>query len=567
MTPEERARIYSNDYADLLIEYSGDQSILDSFQDATIHIINDTFAVVRVPVSQITGMTIVELGYSVIPSCFGPIGSLSIESSGISKLRNVPNFNLRGQGVLVGIIDSGIDYTNPIFTKADNTTRIVSIWDQSIDSDNKSPENTYYGTEYSASLINQALKSNNPREIVPTVDEVGHGTMLAGIAAGKEDPDNNFYGVATDSEYVIVKLKEAKENLRDFFMIPDGAVCYQENDILFGLEYVSHVALKLKRPIAICVALGTAQGAHDGRGSLSNFLSILGQNTGVGIVVAAGNEGNAKRHYFGMVDSKVGYDTVELNVGQEEKGFSMELWGTAPSVFSIDILSPTGESIPRIPARLDENKDISFIFEKTIIHVDYQMVESQSGDQLILMRFSNPTPGIWRFRVYRSGDLETGFHIWLPMERFISNETFFIRSDPETTVLSLGNAVTPITLTAYNYENESIYLNASKGYSRINMITPTIAAPGVNVVAPLVGGGFASFTGTSVAAAHTAGVVAMMLEWGIVKGNFTSMDTVDIKNFLIRGAIRSPNNTYPNKIWGYGILDIFRTFDALKFDV
>ena len=563
MTTEERERIVSDEYADLLIAYSGDERVLQNYQDATVHIINFFNAVVHVPVSQITENVIVQMGYSVMPSLFGLISQASLEASGVIRIRNIPNFNLRGQGVLIGILDSGIDYTNPIFINADNTTKIVSIWDQTIFSDNY-PVGMLYGTEYSREQINEALQSDKPLEIVPSTDEVGHGTMLAGIAAGNEVPDSGFYGVAPDAELVVIKLKQAKPYLRKFFRVPLEVPCYQENDILFAFEYMKNIAINLNKPMAMCIALGTSQGAHDGMGTLSNNISFQAQDAGFGIVIAAGNEGNARRHYFGRIDATTGIDTVELFVGDNEPGFSMELWGDSPGLFSIDIQTPTGEYVPRMVPRLDENRDISFIFEQTIIYVDYQIVESQSGDQLILVRFQNPSPGIWRFNVYGGGDLNVGFHIWLPMEGFISENTYFIRSDPNTTILSLGNAQVPITVTAYNIEDDSLYLNASRGYSRTGVIKPEIAAPGVNITSPTLDQGFMEVTGASASAAHTTGIAAMLLEWAVVRGNQSTLNTLDMKMFMIRGARRDIDIEYPNRDWGYGILDIFNIFDSLR---
>jgi subtilisin family serine protease len=563
MTSEDRNRIVSEDYADLLINYSGDQNALAQFADATIHIIDFFNAVVHVPVSQITNNTIVQLGYSVMPSLFGLISQESLEASGIIRLRNIPSLDLLGSGVLIGFLDTGIDYTNPIFKNADNTTRIVSIWDQTIVSD-QYPPSANYGTVYSREQINEALRSETPFEIVPSRDEIGHGTMIAGIAAGNAVPENQFVGVAPGAELVVVKLKQAKQYLRDFFIIPPGVPCYQENDILFALDYIFRVAVELNRPLALCVALGTSQGAHDGRGTLSSFLSLQAEDVGNGIVVAAGNEGNARRHYYGTINPTVGYDVVELSVGRGELGFSMELWGDSPGVFSLDIQSPSGEYVPRIVPRLDENREISFIFEQTIIIIDYQIVESQSGDQLILLRFRNPAPGIWKFNVYGRGDIQVGFHIWLPMQGFISDNTFFVRSDPYTTILSLGNAVSVLTVTAYNTEDDSLYLNASRGFTRVGDIKPEIAAPGVNVTSPTLDQGFSDATGTSVSAAHTAGVAALLLEWGIVRGNQVSMSTVEMKVFLIRGARRELQIPYPNRDWGYGILDVYNVFDILR---
>lgn len=564
ITPETEERVYSNEYTDLLITYSGDLSIFEQFEDVSVHIINFFFAVVHIPTSEITEDIISLLGYSGIPSLFGVISQASLEASGVRRIRNIPSFNLRGQGVLIGFLDTGIDYTNPIFQYADKTTRIAALWDQTIRG-GASPAKAGYGTEYSREQINLALQSDNPYDIVPSRDENGHGTLIAGIAAGNEVPESDFYGIATDAELLVVKLKPAKAHIKEFFRIPQEALCFQENDIIHGLDYLINTAASLNRPLIICVAIGTSQGAHDGRGSLSNYLSLQSETPGIATVIAAGNEGSARRHYRGLVDPNTGYDTVELNVGENESGFSMELWADPPNIFTIDILSPSGEYISRLGTSLDESREISFIFERTIIWVDYQMVESQSGDQLILVRFSDPAPGIWRFRVYGSrGGPSQGFHIWLPMSGFISDNTYFIRSDPYTTILSLGNTRVPVAVTAYNILDDSLYLNASRGYTRIGVIKPDLAAPGVDVIGPTLEQTFAAATGTSVSAAHTAGIAALLMEWGVVKGNYPGMSSVELKVFLTRGARRNQALTYPNRDWGFGILDIFNTFDSIR---
>lgn len=563
MVPEETERIISEEYADLIIEYNGDTSVFEQFSDSTVQIINTQFAIVHVPVSFITQDIVYRMGYSVMPTCFGIISEVSLEASGVFQLRNIPIFNLRGQGVLIGIIDTGVDYTNPIFKYADNTTRIAYIWDQTVISDNP-PIGMIHGAEYTRGQINEALQNEDPLSIVPSTDEIGHGTMIAGISGGNEVPESNFAGVAPDAEFAVVKLKPAKQYLRNFFYISEDAVCFQETDILLGLIYLYELSLRIARPIVICIALGSSQGAHDGLGTLSTFVSNIASISKMGIVIAAGNEGNARRHYSGVVNKVTGYDTVELNIAENEPGFSMELWGSAPDIYSIDILTPSGEYIPRIAAGRDEHRVITFIFEATIIYVDYQMVESQSGEQLILVRFENPSPGIWRFNVYERGGLNRGFDIWLPMEGFISDNTYFIRSDPYTTILSLGNSINPLTVTAYNQVDDSLYQNSSRGYTRINRIKPEVAAPGVDVTGPTLDGGFAPYTGTSVSAAHAAGIAALIYEWGVVRGNFPAMSTIEMKNLIIRGARRDVNVVYPNRDWGYGIIDIFNVFDALR---
>lgn len=567
MTSPEINPIISEKFADLIINYGGDPNILKAYENSSITIINLFFALVHVPVEQITNAAIEQFGYATIPLLSGLISHASLEASGIQRVRAIPGFDLRGQGVILGILDTGIDYTNPAFRAADGTTRIISIWDQSIVNGNPPSPQINYGVVYSRDQINEALQSENPLEVVPSTDTIGHGTMVAGIAGGSEDTENDFMGVATDAEFLIVKLKQAKQYLRNFFFIPEGVPCYQENDILFAIRYLTETAFELGKPLVLCVALGNTQGGHSGQGVLPSYMDLIAATPGVAVVAAAGNEGLARRHYFGVVDSTTGYNTVELNVGENEGGFFMEIWGSPPSILSIDILSPSGEYIPRIAPSISGNTEVSFVFEQTIIYVDYQMVEALTGDQLILLRFEKPVQGIWRFNVYEQADLNLGFHIWLPMVGFISDNTFFINSDPFTTILSIGNALNPMTITAYNPGDDSLYPNSSRGFTRSWVIKPDVAAPGVDIKAPTLEQGYASFSGTSTAAAHSAGILAMLMEWGIGRGNMPLMSTVEARKLIIRGARRDPNVIYPNRDWGYGILDVYNVFDRLRTGV
>lgn len=264
------------------------------------------------------------------------------------------------------------------------------------------------------------------------------------------------------------------------------------------------------------------------------------------------------------IDPAVGFSTVELNVAEGEHGFSMELWGAAPTTYSIDILSPSGEYIPRITEDLFFNRQISFIFENTIISIDYEMVEALTGDQLILMRFDNPMPGTYRFQVYGRGDLMGSFHLWLPMGEFISEDTYFVEANSFTTITSPGNAAVPITASAYNMNNMNLYPRAGRGFTRINTAKPDLVAPGVGILVPTLEKGFTTANGTGIAAAHVAGIAAMLLEWGVVGKTYPGIDSVEIKKFLIRGATRSDIRQYPSPEWGYGILDIYRVFDSLR---
>jgi subtilisin family serine protease len=566
MTQEEKYKIISNVYTDLFIVYNRNEKLLDRYPGATTHPMNTRYAIAY-PTADILNQNFIEdYGYIPLPHLYGLTSEISLESSQVNKLRQLPGFNLRGNGVLVAIIDTGIDYTNPIFRKQDGSSKITSLWDQSIDSADQYPANAFYGTVYSNEQINRALLSDRPLDIVPSTDEIGHGTMLAGIMVGSEVRDSEFSGVVPDADIIVVKLKQAKQNLRDFFIIPTDIPCYQENDIIWAYQYIMDTAVRLKRPCSVCIGLGTSQGSHDGKGPLNNLLGFFGDFTGFTFSVSAGNEGNRNRHFSDVINPSIGRSTVELNVGENENGFSMEIWGDAPNTYSIDILSPSGEYIPRVSESLKTNRKISFFFDETIIYIDYRLVETYTGEQLILLRFHKPAMGIWRLQVYSRGDFTGSYNIWLPMNHFISENTFFINPDRYITITSPGNANIPLTMTAYNPVNNALYEQASRGYSRNGYINPSLAAPGVNIIVPDLSKGFTTASGTGLATAHTAGITAIMLEWGIIKGFYPSMNSTVVKKYLIHGASRSNTLEYPNRDWGYGMIDLYNVFNILRTD-
>ena len=198
----------------------------------------------------------------------------SLEASGIISVQNNPYLALYGNGILVGVVDTGIDYQHPAFLYRDGISRILSIWDQTIQT-GPVPSGFKYGTEYSRDLINLAIKNSNPLSIVPSVDDNGHGTAIASIMAGSRNDAELFRGVAPESELVVVKLKEAKQNIRQVSFVPEDAECYQETDIMLAIRYLVEISISLRRPIAICLALGTSQGSHNGYGTLSEYIDSL----------------------------------------------------------------------------------------------------------------------------------------------------------------------------------------------------------------------------------------------------------------------------------------------------
>jgi len=236
-------------------------------------------------------------------------------------------------------------------------------------------------------------------------------------------------------------------------------------------------------------------------------------------------------------------------------------------IYSLDVLSPSGEYKPIISERLMETQTIRFIFDQTIIYINNILIEPSSGKQVTILRFSKPTAGVWRIKVYGKGNLKGAFHMWLPMKELISEDTYFVASNPYTTITSPGNCYIPITVTAYNSITGTLYTNSGKGFPTSHAIQPSLTAPGVNIQCPSPDQGFTTITGTSAAAAHTTGICAMLLEWCIVQSNYPDVDTVGLKKFLIRGAKRNNVLQYPNPDWGYGVIDVYNTFNIFRTDI
>lgn len=561
MAEERMLPAVSEAYADFIIQYSKNiYGTVDYFSDDHFQIISENFGVLYVPLEEIPGLTVNSYSYNTIPKCYTYMDKESLTSSGITPLQDHPYLQLRGRNTAVAIIDSGIDYTHPAFL-AGNRSRILSIWDQTLPAVEGS--SVPYGREFSQEEIQRALESENPYEVVPSRDEDGHGTFLAGIAAGSDLPVSNFSGAAPEASIIVVKLKQAKKYLRDFFLIPEGAAAYQENDIMIAMSYAMKKATSVSMPLAACIGLGSSIGSHRGGSPLAQYLDTANRFAQNAFSVAAGNEGNERNHFQGTVESGEAKVAAELRVGEGEPGFVAEFWGSSPRFYSMQIQSPAGEILEVSTARENEKQILSFVFVETRIEASYVPVERESGESLFFFRFFNPAPGIWKFLVGGGYPQETPFHMWLPVSPFLSEETYFLQSSPYYTVTNPGNAEDAITVTAYDYRTGSLYLSASRGYSASGVVKPDLAAPGVDLLGPGLRGNFTARSGTSVAAAHTAGAVALLFEWAIVRQNAPYLNGRSARNYLTKGADRREGLTYPNPDWGYGTLDLYQVFQEL----
>ena len=555
-----KEQAYSNDYYDFIVPYGLEVSLQN---EGCIQRIDEDYDIVHYPRTGLPSLQIGNYTYTEIPKCYSLLDQTALEVSGILRLQNQPALALKGRGVLVGFIDTGIDYTNPIFRYSDGSTRIVSIWDQTI-MDGTSPLGISYGAQYNREDINRALQSENPYDIVPSRDTNGHGTFLAGVACGGEDIENDFIGAVPEAEIAVVKLKEAKQYLKEFFFVEDGVPAYQENDIMLAAAYLNGLANIRNMPLVICLGLGTANGNRAGDSYMSMYLSDISNRRKRAVVVATGNEAGMRRHFQGQIRENMEYEDVEISVESDMEGFFVELWADAPELYAVSLISPTGEVIPRIPIRTDTTEEFDFVFEETAVTVDYRIEAKITANLLVFFRFTKPTKGLWIIRVYPENTVTGRYNMWLPLSRLTPGEVLFLRSNPEITLTIPSAAQQLISVGGYNAVNGSIFADSGRGYNITGDIKPDFVAPAVNVYGPGLRNNYVTYTGTSAAAAITTGAVAQIMQWAFVEQRYAIRSSAGIKNMLIRGAQKNDDRSYPNREWGYGTLEVYNSFEMLR---
>ncbi len=564
-----REQILSEDFGEALIDFrlAGDE--LDGM-DYCVEMIDEQFAVLYFRRSGLVPVSVSKYTYNSIPKLYGLMQEetsaareydpVNLIKSGISEVQRPP-LSLTGRGVVIGLVDTGIRYNMEVFKKSDGTSRILSIWDQTIQ-DGTPPEGFSFGTEYTNEQINEAIRNENPLSVVPSTDTDGHGTAVASVAAGSDiGYGTNFLGAAPDADIVMVKCKEAKQYLRDYYLIPEGVPAYCDANIGLAVKYLDRFARVGERPVVICIAMGTNWGDHAGNSVLARYLDRIARKRNRVVVLGGGNEGNAGHHFqrlFPMEGAAV-TQTAEIRVGNEEPGFLMELWGTAPNTMSVSIRSPGGEVIPYIDFRSRETRNFSFIYEKTRIAVDHILVEQGGGDELVVFRVVQPTEGVWTFQIEMRGSIGYGYiNMWLPISQFLKTDVYFLNSTPYVTLTEPSLADNVITVSAYDAGNNSFYIDSGRGFARGGGLKPDIAAPGVDVSTAL-----GARTGSCMAAAITAGGAAQFMQWAVIEKNDVLAQSMEVKAYFMRGAARSADIIYPNRSWGFGRLDLAGTFRVL----
>lgn len=468
----------------------------------------------------------------------------------IDIVQDMP-LSLRGKGTLIGIVDSGIDYENAEFRNEDGTTRIVSLWDQSVNG--RPPAGYLAGTEYTREQIDAALATEDKevrRQMVKTSDVSGHGTAVAGIAAGngRGSEGRRFRGAAPEAELIIVKMGAPREG-----GFP------RTTELMRGVDYIVRKAVELRRPAAINISFGNTYGSHDGTSLVERFLNDIADMWKNVICIGSGNEGASAGHVSGKVRRQIS-ETVELAVQQREPALSIQIWKSYVDEMGVSVISPSGRQAGPFYEFLGAQR---YILGDTELLIYYGEPKPYSVKQEIYLSLlpgkQYIESGVWKIVLTPGRIVDGEYQMWLPTQTSLNMGTAFLQPNSMSTLTIPSTASLAVTVAAYDARTFSYADFSGRGpagmYEGENVLKPDIAAPGVRVTAPVPGGGYQSFSGTSFAAPFVTGSAALLMEWGIVRGNDPYLYGEKVKAYLRKGAKQLAGyERWPNALLGYGAL-------------
>lgn len=552
-TPEERARSLNLDVGfdreentwEVIVKYSGSLSRLEAEGITVTELLNE-YAVLIVPESEIGRLAEVpEIEYIEKPKRLFFAAEQGRTASCVTGVQNA-RYNLYGDGVLVAVLDSGVDYTHPDFRNEDGTTRILALWDQTIPG--RPPEGYRIGTEYTKEQIDEALSENDParrRELVPSTDTSGHGTRVLGIAAGNGRAGGSRYrGVASRSPLLVVKLG-----------LPRTESFPRTTELMQALDYCIRKAQEFGLPAAVNISFGNTYGAHDGTSLLETYIADMANIWKSVICIGTGNEGYAAGHASGRMQAGE-RKQIQLAVGEYEPTLNVQIWKSYLDDFSVSLESPGGGSAGFIRDLLGPQR---FTLEQTEILLYYGEPSPYSQSQEIYIEFlpreTYVNPGIWTLTLEAREVKDGQFHLWLPSAAAIGGDTRFLEPEPYTTLTIPSTARRIVAVGAYDSRSRTYADFSGRGDTRDGRERPVLAAPGVDVVTTVPGGGYAAATGTSFAAPFVTGAAALLMQWGIAEGNDPFLYGEKAAAYLKKGAQPLPAfREYPNPQIGWGTL-------------
>lgn len=464
-----------------------------------------------------------------------------------------PSGQLTGAGVLIGLVDSGVDIYHRDFRNADGTTRIEALWDQTLTSESVMPPAGYYiGSYYTKTMIDNILARPVPPSAVPGADLSGHGTAVLGIAAGNGSQSGGQYaGVAPESGIIAVKLGTPRPN-----SFP------RTTELIQAVNFVLETAAALGLPVVINISFGNVYGAHNGASLLEHYLNDMAGVWKNCIVIGTGNEGSAGGHISGRL-ARGQISEIPFTIADYEPAMNIQLWKNFFDGADIEIVAPGGQTAGPIQNFLGTQR---FVIENTELLLYYGEASPYTMAQEIYIDFlpseTYVSPGIWKIRLRPNKIIDGEFHLWMPGSTARSPQTRFLYPEPDGTMTIPSTAFKPIAAAAYDGYTDAYADFSGRGSVIFNQwIKPDLAAPGVDIVTVSAAGGYRQVSGTSFAAPFVSGSCALMMEYGIIMGNDPYLYGEKVKAYLISGVRKLPGiEFYPNNKVGYGALCLRDSF-------
>jgi subtilisin family serine protease len=564
----------SEDYITLFVQYERDLvSVLEEIEYACAFRVSEGDYIVSVRtinyndfINTFKSILNIDISFPYTLSAIQPV-----DAANITQFHGESSLNLNGENTIAAIIDTGIDYLNPQFQNEDGTTRIIAIWDQTIESNINNDPAAFFGTVYNRDEINRAIQAStqggNPYDIVPSRDTLGHGTNMAGLVGAKGL--NGVIGGAPKCEFLVVKLKEAKTSNLKLVGINNrrSTSIFEGIDIYIAIRFIINYNLSHSiRPMSILLSAGTNWGGHEGITSIEQDIDFFSSRKGLIFVTNTGNQGSSLTHATGRFLKSNSLQIIEIIVGLNEDNLVLMLWIQRPDLVSIAIISPSGEIAEPIHPQLvsSEFEQVNLVLEDSVISIAFTNSEFASGNESVYITIKNPKDGLWQLRLKGDYIVNGRYNLWLPQRPLIQPTTRVINPSPYTTLQAPANARKSITTSFYDQNNNTIAVESGRGFTADNRIKPNLTTGGVMALTTGLNNENTLLTGGSVAGAVLCGATLLLLEWGIVLGNDPNIYGPTVISYLTRGTSKRAGDIYPNPQWGYGILNLQGSFENLR---
>lgn len=545
---------------EVIVKYHGELGFLAEYGIVAEELIAG-YAILTVPASLVEQLAVFEqIEYVEKPKRYYFGAELPAENACVYPV-TLGEKGLTGRDNMVAVIDSGIDYRRMDFRKRDGNTRILYLWDQTLvpQGEQRPPEGFAIGVEFTEQQINAALEAGEEEGflLVPSRDVSGHGTAVAGIAAGSQvnTADGGIYqGIAPESDLLIVKLGTPREG-----GFP------KTTEIMRAVTYAVRKGIELVKPVVVNLSFGNTYGSHDGSSLVERFLDNAAEIGRTVVCVGAGNEGDAAGHYAGFLE---GTQVAELSVGEYERSLSIQLWKQFSDEFQVSLRAPDNTIVTLTNPVNAKKQEFTIAQTQALVYQGepkpYSVLQEIYFDLIPLGERNYINSGVWRLELTPIKVVTGKYDLYLPSSEARSSRTGFLRSTPEMTLTIPSTSSKIVTVGAYDTSYEQYAPFSGRGLAQVSrensitiagLIKPDLVAPGVDIIAPDVLGGYRAVTGTSFATPIVSGSAALLMEWGIVQGNDRYLYGEKVKAYLRAGAqpLRG-ESVYPNERVGFGKL-------------